>query len=104
MTPTVIEGANLSLGAPANWDEARHGPCVRLHIRVTHGEIDDGETVHRPVDYCESAWQPSPEEVQLLIGGGSVVVRVYGGQPPISIFIEGGVMAAEAAKEIGGGG
>ncbi len=30
---------------------------------------------------CESAWEPTPEELALLNAGASIVLRVYGGQP-----------------------
>ena len=69
MIPTRIEGATHILGKPAGMDD----PCGRLHVR------NEGP-------YWISRWQPLPDELQMLIEGGSVELSVYGGQPPVSLI------------------
>jgi hypothetical protein len=75
-----IAGANANPGAPPGWDP-KDGNCGHLPIRVvTH----DGETVA----YCESAWEPTPRELQMLIQGGQIVLRVVGWQVPVALYVE----------------
>lgn len=69
-----INNATHRLGAPSDWDESK-GKCHALSIRQTDG-------------CCESAWEPTPEELQLLNAGGSVILRVRGGQPPVLLYVE----------------
>lgn len=76
MLPRKIEGANVVFGAPEGWDEATQGPCIKLHARVVRD--DTGMRV-------ETAWEPSPEELAMLNAGGSVILSVVGGQPPVWI-------------------
>lgn len=62
------------LGAPAGW-KPENGSCVGLAVR------QEG-----PV--WVSAWEPTPAELALLNAGGSVILSVYGGQPPVSLTVE----------------
>lgn len=76
MTPTVISGADVFYGAPAEWDPARDGYCGVLPIR-------------REVDACSriwmaSAWEPTPRELELLNAGGKVILRVSCHQHPVT--------------------
>ncbi len=70
-----ITGATNRLGAPASWDPERDGNCAHLWVRI----VGNG---------CESAWEPTPEELAALNAGGSVVLRVIGGQPPVALWVE----------------
>lgn len=76
MIPLRITDATHHLTAPAGWDEKTQGQCSRLHIRVT------------PDGVCESAWEPTPDELLALNAGGSVVLRILGGQPPVMLYVE----------------
>ena len=79
MIPKRIAGATRYLGAPQGWEPERNGPCGHLAVRdVTAGSL--------PI--CESAWEPTPKELALLNAGGSVVLRVVGGQPPVMLYVE----------------
>ena len=76
MIPIRIAGATNKLGEPENWDSTVHGKCNPLVIRRT----DDG--------VFESAWEPTPVELAALNDGGSVVLSVVGGQPPVKLSVE----------------
>lgn len=75
MIPRHIYGATHRLGAPKDWDASERGKCSRLMVRI------DG-------DVYASAWEPTPEELQLLNAGASVVLHVVGGQPPVALTVE----------------
>jgi len=77
--PRRIEGANRRLTAPADWNEAEQGKCFDLHVRLS---LAGG------VPIAESAWEPTPEELAILNAGGSIVLRVVGGQPPVWLSAE----------------
>jgi hypothetical protein len=51
-------------------------PCGRLHVRVLPGKV------------CESAWEPTPDELAALHAGGSVILSVVGGQPPVMLSVQ----------------
>lgn len=76
MIPRRITNATHKLGAPQNWDAHQHGKCVDLWVR----ERSDG--------VFETAWEPTPAELATLNAGGSVVLRVAGGQPAVAIDVE----------------
>lgn len=89
-----IADANKIFTAPKNWDTARHGECQDLLVR-----IEDGNTF-------ASAWTPTPEELTLLQLGGSVILRVVGIQPPVSLTVEfdlNVIRPALAESEVGRG-
>ena len=69
-----IAGATHRLGAPSNWTEG-DGKCHALSIRQRDG-------------CCESAWEPTPAELEMLNAGGSVILRVRGGQLPVFLYVE----------------
>jgi hypothetical protein len=93
MKPIVIAGANANPGAPKDWDPARDGSCGKLPIRVTT-EASNGDSGHWPpydgdrVVSCESAWEPTPHELELLNAGGSIILFVAGWQVPVSLRVE----------------
>jgi hypothetical protein len=79
MIPRHIAGATHALGAPADWDKTRDGNCCVLHVRA----VRDGRNTR-----FESAWEPTPEELALLNAGGSVILSVVGGQPPVWLEVK----------------
>lgn len=76
MIPRHISNATTKFSAPPDWNEERDGPCLDLWVRIVDGNC------------CESAWEPSPEELAILNAGGSIVLRVVGGQPPVWLTAE----------------
>lgn len=80
MLPVRIAGTTHTLGAPKDWDESVDGKCCGLAIRFVDG-------------CCQSAWQPTPKELDILNAGGSVVLSIVGNQPPVNLscepFVEG---------------
>lgn len=72
-----IEGTTNVLGPPPNWD-LEIGKCVSLPVRISFA---DGYVI------SESAWEPDPLEFKALNAGGSIILRVYGGQPPVALYV-----------------
>lgn len=72
-----IKGANVLMAPPPNWDETRDGACIRLWVRYDY----DTHVV-------QSAWEPTPDELRCLNAGGSVILSVVGGQPPVMLYVE----------------
>ncbi len=85
MLKRVIRGWNAAPGAPHGWNPERDGDCGVLPIRV---HPPDALALRRPVQWCESAWEPTPQELEYLNAGGSVVLRVAGWQVPVSLYCE----------------
>lgn len=85
-------GATRVLGAPPNWNEAKHGICGTLPIRDWRAE--------NGVNYMISTWEPTQDELALLQAGAPVLLWVVGVQhPPVSLTV--GALAepeSEAAK------
>ncbi len=100
MLTKVITGWNAAPGAPAAWDPARDGGCGALPIRYfpRNAKLDGSGPQIR---WCESAWEPTPKELDMLSAGGSVVLRVWGWQPPVALYVEppGGI-AGEAERTL----
>ena len=78
MIPKRIAAATHRLGAPDGWRK-EIASCARLWVRKVE---EDGFAVY------ESAWEPTPDELAALLAGGSVVLRVAGGQPPVMLYVE----------------
>lgn len=76
-----IRGATTNLGAPANWDIRRGGYCGQLWIRE-HGSPRSGD------GFVESAWEITLDDIERLKEGRSLIVRIFGWQPPIAIYID----------------
>lgn len=76
-----IAGANHYLGAPAGWRPDKDGECGHLAIR-TQGDPRRGD------GWCESAWEPTDEELAALNAGASIILRVVGWQPPVALYVE----------------
>lgn len=77
-----IAGANAYPGAPAGWNPEKDGECGHLAVRVTY------YTNPERIAYCESAWEPTPQELEWLNTGGQLVLRVVGWQVPVALYIE----------------
>lgn len=73
-----IEGAAITAAPPKGWDARRGGECAPLPIRLV--------TLEGGITWCESAWAPTPEELDMLVAGGNVILRVAGKQPPTMIY------------------
>lgn len=84
MTPRGIKGAHVNFGAPFRWDETENGPCSTIPARLITG---------KSFDSVETAWLPTLDELKILNQGGSVILRVVGGMPPVMLY-------AEPAEEI----
>ncbi|WBO23980.1 hypothetical protein [Sphingomonas abietis] len=80
MIVTTIKGFTNVLGQPENWNIAKNGTVGGLPVRIEA----HGDTIS-----CTSAWKPSPDELAALLAGSNINLRVIGGQPPVSIFIDG---------------
>jgi len=79
MIPRRISGFTHALVAPTGWNEATDGNCCTLHVRM----VQEGGHVA-----AQSAWEPTPEELAMLNAGGSVILSVVGGQPPVMLSVE----------------
>lgn len=82
MIPMHIAGATHYLGSPKGWEPEKDGSCCHLAVRVVDGNV------------WESAWEPTPAELAALNAGGSVLLRVVGGQPPVMLLVEPAVVEA----------
>lgn len=73
MEPTKIPGANRVLAPPPDWDYATDGKCSPLPVLYTGR-------------FFQSAWQPSPEEIDCMRAGAPVIVTIWGqGLPPHAV-------------------
>jgi hypothetical protein len=89
MLKQVIKGWNAAPGAPAGWDPAKDGECVALPVRVFPPNAINGPWENRPtVQYCESAWEPTPQELEYLNNGGKLILRIVGWQVPVALYVE----------------
>ena len=75
MIPKRISGSTHYMGAPLGWEPEKDGNCIHLAVRVED-------------DIWQSAWEPSPAELAMLNAGGSIVLSIVGGQPPVMLTVE----------------
>lgn len=92
MIPRRIMGAQHWLGAPAGWKPDTDGDCGHLAIR-TVGNPRHGS------GFCESAWEPTPKELEQLNAGGSVILRIVGWQSPVALYVEKAEQAFEPVEK-----
>jgi hypothetical protein len=78
MQPGKIAGWTNAMGAPEGWDEQTSEPCNVLHVRVTQR---DGYASF------ESAWFPTPDQIERMIAGAPVIASIAGGQPPMHLYV-----------------
>lgn len=76
MKPIDFPGREAILGAPADWDEAQHGPCEGLPIIRQDG-------------VCVSLWEATPEERDAIAAGANIWLHVHSGrtQPPVGLAV-----------------
>lgn len=75
MKPVRISGADPDpLGAPADWDEAKHGHCGGLFVRR--------ETING-VPWMRSAWDCELPEALSLLAGANLQLGVQGNTHPV---------------------
>ena len=70
----------------AGWNANRDDPCGALRIRLVPAAILTTPGVQ--LQYCESAWEPTPAELDALNAGGQVILRVCGWQCPVALYCE----------------
>jgi hypothetical protein len=72
-----FEGQTAVLGAPPNWDQAKHGPCDGLPVKIENGSF-------------VSTWEFTAGEIAKLYNGGKIKLKVYSndGHPPVAIWVE----------------
>lgn len=75
MNPGKIAGANHIFGKPADWDESIKGSCAPLP--TLNSPLPQGGSV------LQSAWFPSPEEMEAMLQGCPVLLNVYGKNHPV---------------------
>lgn len=81
MNPTTIAGATRNLGAPPNWNAPVDGECGTLPI--LDSRLEGGTPA------MTSAWQPTIEEIDAIVAGNPVYLRVIGHvHPPVSLWVE----------------
>lgn len=88
MLKRVIDGWNAAPGAPAGWEPERDGECGALPVRVhpaPPGQLRPGQRV----EWCESAWEPTPRELDAIVCGRSIILRVVGWQVPVALYVDG---------------
>lgn len=79
MLPRRIPNATRVLSAPPGWDEEVDGACGTLPIC----DVADGS-----VNIMYSYWEPTPDELERLSAGASLVLGVVGrAHPPVSIQV-----------------
>lgn len=76
MIPMRIANATHHMGAPKGWKPEADGNCCHLAVRVVDGNV------------YESAWEPTPAELAMLNAGGSILLRIVGGQPAVMLGVE----------------
>lgn len=74
----VIEGANLTLGAPKGWDHETDGRCDALEVRVN---------IRHPPSMT-SAWFPTPDEIERIKRGAPVLLEIVSAShPPVALTV-----------------
>ena len=76
MLPQRIQGATRVLGAPRDWDDAKHGPCMGLPVLDLPSE-------NQGPPRMVSAWEPTPEEMAAIAAGGPVLLFITGHSHPV---------------------
>lgn len=85
MIKKAILGWNAAPGAPRDWDPKIHGECGALPIRVFPPAAARNPSL---AQHCESAWEPTPTELEWLNQGGHLVLKVIGWQIPVALYCE----------------
>ena len=78
--PRRIADATAYLCAPADWTPDTDGYWGPLAIRE-QGDANSG------AGWVESAWEVTPDDIERLHEGCSLIVRIRGWQPPIALYV-----------------
>jgi len=79
MTPIKHQSNNVFVGPPKSWDD--RGGRLRLPaLHVTQGTVSG-------VKVMVSYWEPSPDEVAMLLAGGKLQLTCLGGQPACNVSV-----------------
>lgn len=77
MKPAMFSAMTHVLGAPSDWDVARHGECSGLPVAVD-----------RERGTFTSCWILEPKDVEALAAGGRVYLTVTNSfQPPVAMQV-----------------
>lgn len=88
-----ISGFTRLLGAPIGW--RKDDPAVaQLAVRVS--DLNRLDPLRGEMLVYATAWEPTPAELAALNAGGSIILNIVGGQPPVSLHVED----LETGKEI----
>lgn len=75
-----IDGANMVLAAPRDWNEERNGECFDLPIRA--------EVLNNSLPSLTSAWKPTADELARLNAGAPVHLRIISrAHPPVMLEV-----------------
>lgn len=66
---------NCVFGAPPDLDKSQVEPIQAFKGQVPTGPLEGA-------DFVAVAWQPSPEELEILKAGGPIYLSCLGGLPP----------------------
>jgi hypothetical protein len=78
MRPIRHGSATHNMGPPKDWDSAKHGECSGLFVAIDP-----------KAKTCTSYWMPTREELGALLAGKAVKLIVVGGQPPVTVEVDG---------------
>lgn len=80
MLPLRVRGHTRYLGAPVGWEPETQGHCGYLAVRDQIDPDIGPEMV--------SAWEPTPDELERLNAGASILLYVVGtGHPPVMLAV-----------------
>lgn len=81
MIPARIVGCTRALGAPPGWTPETSGDCSSLPIR---------DELCGDLPCMVSAWEPTPVEIEAILAGAKVYLRIVGTMhPPVMLYVEG---------------
>lgn len=85
MIPIDRKDATHRLGAPANWDGDKDGPCGVLAVADV--------TYESGANAMESLWRPEPEEIAAIVAGNPVILSIVGNfHPVVALGVAAGMM------------
>jgi hypothetical protein len=77
MTPIKHPSNNITCAPPASWDD--RGGKLRLPVlHGTQGKLED-------VTVIVTFWEPSADELAMLLAGGKVQLTCIGGHPACNV-------------------
>jgi hypothetical protein len=76
-----IANASVNLAPPPDYPTGGESVCGHLWVRFT--QTSDG------IPLTQSAWEPTPKELELLNRGASVILEIVGfGMPAVALYVE----------------